>query len=268
MSRDELLATFDAQMRGRVRRPLPPSAEVVPDGPLLRMTGLEYGGFIEYRDLAGADGAALDELIARQVRAFAERGERFEWKLYGHDLPADLPERLRAAGLVPEDEETVLVASAEAIAREPELPPGVALREVAGPAGFARVGERTEAVWPGEGGAHLAESLAAERAADPAALAVVAAEAGAVTVCAAWIRFPSGSEFATLWGGGTLPDWRGRGIYRALVGYRARLAAARGYRWLQVDASSESRPILERLGFVALTTTTPYVWTPPGRPAS
>lgn len=39
-------------------------------------------------------------------------------------------------------------------------------------------------------------------------------------------------------------------------------AAARGVRFLQVDASDDSRPILERLGFVAITTTTPYVWTP------
>jgi hypothetical protein len=29
-----------------------------------------------------------------------------------------------------------------------------------------------------------------------------------------------------------------------------------------VDASSESRPILERLGFVAVTTTTPFIWSP------
>jgi hypothetical protein len=29
-----------------------------------------------------------------------------------------------------------------------------------------------------------------------------------------------------------------------------------------VDASDESRPILERLGFVAVTTTTPFVWSP------
>jgi hypothetical protein len=29
-----------------------------------------------------------------------------------------------------------------------------------------------------------------------------------------------------------------------------------------VDASDDSRPILERLGFVAVTTTTPYVWSP------
>jgi len=43
---------------------------------------------------------------------------------------------------------------------------------------------------------------------------------------------------------------------------RAQLAADRGYRYLQVDASEESRPILERLGFQAITTRTMYVWTP------
>jgi hypothetical protein len=30
-----------------------------------------------------------------------------------------------------------------------------------------------------------------------------------------------------------------------------------------VDASDASRPILERLGFIAVTTTTPWVWSPP-----
>ena len=61
----------------------------------------------------------------------------------------------------------------------------------------------------------------------------------------------------------TLQRWRRRGIYRALVAARARLAVQRGYRYLQVDASDDSRPILERLGFVPLTITVPYVFTPP-----
>jgi hypothetical protein len=47
------------------------------------------------------------------------------------------------------------------------------------------------------------------------------------------------------------------------VAVRARLAAEQGYRYLQVDASDDSRPILERLGFNAVTITTPYVWSPP-----
>ena len=76
---------------------------------------------------------------------------------------------------------------------------------------------------------------------------------------------PAGTEFAGLWGGGTLPAWRGRGIYRALVGYRAGLAARRGYRYLTVDASADSEPILRRLGFRCLARTTPWQWAPAER---
>ncbi|MFF2455131.1 GNAT family N-acetyltransferase, partial [Isoptericola sp. NPDC058082] len=75
--------------------------------------------------------------------------------------------------------------------------------------------------------------------------------------------FRTGTEFAGLWGGSTLSAWRGRGIYRALVAARAHIAAVRGVRYLQVDASGDSAPILRRLGFHAVTTTTPYVWLPP-----
>jgi GNAT superfamily N-acetyltransferase len=105
------------------------------------------------------------------------------------------------------------------------------------------------------------------RLATPEAGAAVLAMAGDRPVCSARVEFHQGTDFASLWGGGTLPEWRGRGIYRALVGYRARLAAERGYRYLQVDSSPDSQPILGRLGFVRLTTTTPYVWAPPATPA-
>ena len=54
-------------------------------------------------------------------------------------------------------------------------------------------------------------------------------------------------------------EFRGRGLYKATVARRAELARERGYRWLYVDALPTSRPILERLGFVKLTTTRPYV---------
>jgi GNAT superfamily N-acetyltransferase len=240
---------------------LPEGVRAEPDGPLLRMVGDKHGGFIAYRDLAGLEGADLDELIARQVHVFAERGERFEWKLHGHDLPEDLPQRLAAAGFVPEDEETVLIAPVAAVAAEPRVPDGVRLHEVTERSDFDRIAAMEEAIWH-DNRSWLAESLEAERAADPNAITIVAAEAGAEFVCAAWVRFAAGTEFASLWGGGTLPAWRGRGIYRAVVAYRANLAATRGFHYLQVDASAESRPILERLGFVAVTTTTPYIWSP------
>ena len=78
-------------------------------------------------------------------------------------------------------------------------------------------------------------------------------------IAAGRVEFHPGTDFASLWGGGTLPAWRGRGVFRALVAHRAALASARGFRYLQVDASPDSRPILERLGFVELATTTPFM---------
>jgi len=199
------------------------------------------------------------------VRFFAERGERFEWKLHGHDRPADLPERLRAAAFVPEDEETIVIARVDAVAREPVLPGGVVLREVSERADLDRIAAFETAVWNDEHG-RLADHLEAELAADPDGLTIVVAESDSEVVCAAWLRFEHGTSFATLWGGATLPEWRRRGIYPATVAHRAGLAAERGFEYLEVDASSDSRPILERLGFVAVTTTTPYIWSPPSRP--
>jgi GNAT superfamily N-acetyltransferase len=259
----ELLAAYDA-LRAHVPDRLPAGASVERDGPVLRFLGFVGRGFVLYSDLGGLEGAALDELIERQIRVFAERGEAFEWKLAGHDRPADLPERLRAAGFVPEEQETVVIASTAEIAVPPVLPAGVMLREVTSRADLERIAAMEEAVWGADHG-WLATSLEGEREADPEGLTVVVAEAGGEVVCAAWIRFERGTDFGTLWGGATLPAWRRRGIYRATVAYRAGLAAERGFRYLEVDASDDSRPILERLGFGAVTTTTPYVWSPPGR---
>lgn len=72
------------------------------------------------------------------------------------------------------------------------------------------------------------------------------------------MEFHLGTEFASIWGGGTLPAWRGRGLFRTLVARRAALASANGFRYLQVDATPASRPILARLGFVELAITTPF----------
>jgi GNAT superfamily N-acetyltransferase len=262
----ELLAVYDSQLRDHVPDRLPEEVTVERDGPLLRFFGL-FGpgnrGFVTYRDLNGLDDGDLDELIARQVRVFDERGEHFEWKLHAHDRPPDLPRRLRAAGFVPEDEETVVIAPVDEIASRPLLPEEVSLRKVTKRNDLDRIAAFEQSAWAdGDDHSWIAESLEAEQTADPQGLSIVVAEAGGAIVCAGWVRFVRGTDFATLWGGATLPTWRGRGIYRATVAYRASLAAQRGFRFIEVDASSDSRPILERLGFTAVTTTTPYVWSP------
>ena len=259
--RDTLLDLYDTQLRAHVPAHLPAGASVERDGPLVRTVGYGRYGWVEYRDLGDVSEAELDRLIQAQVARFTERNEPFEWKFHSHDRPSFLEQRLTAAGFVAEELETVMIAETAALADGGRTPGGVALREVRERIDFGRIGEMEAAVW-GSDESWYADTFEQELAADPAGLAVFVAEADGVVVSAGWVRFPSGTDFATLWGGATLPEWRGRGIYRALVFRRAQLAAERRRRYLEVDASTNSRPILERLGFRPITQTRPYVWSP------
>jgi len=274
-----VLAAFDAE----VRRSVQPdgSGARVEAGPLVvRWAGGDGGGWsgITWSGLGEAD---ADAAIAEQVAYFAARGahgEKFEWKLYDYDRPPDLARRLLAAGFAAEGEEWLMVrevpaevelAGAELPSVElpsvelpsVELPSGVRLLPVTDEAGVDLLIEVHERVF-GTDHSRLRRSLLAQLRDCPEVTAMVVAMAGDEPVCSARIEFLPGTSFASLWGGGTLPAWRGRGIYRALVAYRTRLAAARGYRYLYVDAAPDSRPILARLGFTRLARTTPYVWDP------
>ncbi|PZG19273.1 GNAT family N-acetyltransferase [Spongiactinospora gelatinilytica] len=246
-------------MRGAPPR-LPKGVTGEQDGPLVRIVG-QYRGFVSTPRDVGVRGTELDRLIARQRDRFAARGEAVEWKVHGHDRPGDLTERLRAAGFVPEDEEAVLIGLAGDMTAASTPPDGVTLRRVTADADMHRIAAMESTVW-GQDWSRLGDDLIARVAAAPDQIVVMVAEADGEVVCAAWLDFREGTEFAGLWGGSTLPAWRGRGIYRALVAARAELAVARGVTFLHVDASRDSAPILRRLGFHRVTTTTPYVWSP------
>lgn len=257
----EVRAAYDAQVR-RAAEPDEPGARVEAAGPVLRTLAPAGQGpsRVTWSDL---DSASADGVIAAQVAFFAARGEPFEWKLYDYDEPADLGARLAAAGLVPDEEELVMAAPTARVAALTAGPPpaGVRVERVHGAAGAEVVTQVAQQAF-GADQEQLRETLLASQAAWPDAIVLVAAFAGDRPVSAARAEFLPGRDFAGLWGGGTLPDWRGRGLYRALIGLRAALAAERGYRYLQVDALPASQPILARLGFAALAATTPYTWEP------
>ncbi|MGW7359187.1 GNAT family N-acetyltransferase [Streptomyces sp. NPDC054802] len=248
----DVLGLFDRQLR----RGADPGEG---DGDVVRQSGDggEWNGVVWSSLRAETADAAID----RQVRHFSALGRPFEWKLYSYDTPDDLGARLRAAGFVPEAEETVMVGEAARMAGDVELPDGVRLEPVTGPAGVELVVQVHEQAF-GTSGDRLREQLLVQLAREADTIDIILAVAGDLPVCSARMERYPGTDFAGLWGGGTLAAWRGRGIYRALVAHRARLAVAKGVRYLQVDASDDSRPILERLGFTALCTTTPYVYEP------
>jgi GNAT superfamily N-acetyltransferase len=257
MDKNAVLALFDDRLREHVRAD--GGTRVERDGPVVRQVGAGHGwNAVVWSDL---DERTADAAIAAQVRYFTELGYEFEWKVYGHDRPGDLAGRLRAAGFVPEATETLMVAEVGDLSTAAEPPVGVQLRPVTDPAGVELVIDVHEQAFGTDGGS-LRRQLLAQLAEDPDTVAAVLAMAGEVPVCAARMELHPGTGFAGLWGGGTVKAWRGKGIYRALVAFRVRIAAGRGYRYLQVDASDQSRPILLGLGFVPLSTTTPYVYQP------
>ncbi|MCT2582518.1 GNAT family N-acetyltransferase [Actinophytocola gossypii] len=249
---DPVLAAFDAELRDTVRPSLD-GGMFERAGRVIRCVSEDPDGWngIEWSDV---DESSADAVIAEQVAYFAGLGRSFEWKYYGHDRPADLPDRLRAAGLEPDEEEALMVASVADVPDTP-APDGVELRTVTSEAELALVRRVHEEVF---GGDHTAVVASIRERMPTGAVAAVLAMAGDEPVSASRVDFHVGTRFASLWGGGTLPGWRGRGVYRAMVSHRARLAAERGYEYLRTDALPTSRPILERIGFRQLTTTTPY----------
>lgn len=272
MDKAAVLRAYDSQLRRSTDPPAPGwTVELLDDpAPLVRMTapeGSQWGDGIVWSDL---DESNADAAIASTIAYFRGLGRTFEWKHHGYDGPADLRDRLRAAGLEPDDEEALVAGEVEEVrARLTSAAAleGVTVRRLRDDpdgraADWAMVNVVHSTVWD-EDATGLVREVSAEHAADPSAMSVWVAEApDGSLVCAAWARFHHGTDFGSLWGGSTLREWRGRGIYKALVARRADEAAERGFRYLQVDASGDSRPILERLGLHRLTSTTPYMWHP------
>ncbi len=260
-----LLKAHDEDLR--TESELDRATEVTRIGPL--WLG-RYGerGFVTYQDLGGASGAELDDLIEAALSHFAADPGlvSFEWKTRGHDAPADLGDHLVQAGLVGEDPETVMIGEAALLAEVSAEALGVQIRR-AGDRGdlvddVRRVGVLHRAVF-GPGSPNMDAQVLAAVAEDPDGNELWLAEAGGRVVSAGRLVRVRGGRFAGLFGGATDPDWRHGGIYRALTAARARSATVMGAELVYAECTEFSRPILERAGLVAVTTTTPYVWRRP-----
>lgn len=107
----------------------------------------------------------------------------------------------------------------------------------------------------------LRQSLLDRLAAAPDSFAMMIAFHDAEPVSAARIEFSPGADFAGLWGRHR-PGLAQPGAVPRAGGRPGRLAVARGYRYLQMDALPTSQPILTRLGFTPLARTTPSIWDP------
>lgn len=197
-----------------------------------------------YSDL---DSSNADSEIESQIDYFKARSLPFSWKMYGYDAPDDLLRRLEAHGFSPDPPDALMILDLK-------HPPAVLTANH--PVDVQHIGvdqlrdviQVMEEVWGGSFNwihARLGSHLAVE-----GYLSVYTAYVDHQPACAGWTYFHPGSEFASLWGGSTIPSQRGKGLYTALLAARTQEAIRRGVRYLAVDAGEMSRPIVERHGFV------------------
>lgn len=257
-----LLAAYDAQLRTDAETPS--AVDVTRLGPLRLVTFAGGRGFVTYRDLGGADAPEIDRLVGAALDHYrgAAGITEVEWKTRGHDRAPGLHESLLAHGFVAGAPESIMIGRAQRLAVDVPLPDGVTLRRVTAEDDVRAMSAMADVAFGDAVSTRMADALLARLArADGMELWVAQTEDGQIVSCGR-LEPVADSAFAGIWGGATLAPWRGRGIYRALTAVRARRALALGKTLMHSDSTPMSRPILQRSGLVAVSTTTPYDWRP------
>jgi hypothetical protein len=255
MDKSEILRLFDQDQRREIEYP-GTRREVTREVVRHVDTTPTQEGAVLFHQL---DELNADAVIREQIGYFQSLGQSFEWKHYDHDRPHDLKDRLQAAGFVCEEAEAVMVLDLESAPQVLAQPVPPQVRRLVDPAQLADVRRVHEQVW-GEDSSWVLAYLGGALRDYPDRMSVYVAYAGEQPVSVGWVYFPPHSQFASLWGGSTISDFRKQGLYTALLAVRAQEAAGRRVRFLTVDASPMSRPVLEKYGFELITYTYPCRW--------
>jgi hypothetical protein len=202
-----------------------------------------------------------DVTISEQAAHYRTLATEVEWKVYQHDSPSDLLQRLERHGFEAGLRETVLVLELQKHAGwiEAQSAYQVIRIEDAHKVGLYR--RAAEDIFERDHESTATELLSGIRRCSTQHLGYVVTEGNTAVGIGRLYSHPQ-SAFGGMYGGGTLKQYRGRGVYRATVAARAREAIKFGARYLLVDALPTSRPILEKLGFVRLTDTWPCTLKP------
>lgn len=251
MPSTDLLAIYDREQRHDL---LLPDMRREDEGHLVRLISDSMRfGWVMWSKLPPD---AVEATIAHEIAYFAQLGYEFDWKVFGHDQPSDMATRLMAHGLTEtKSMGTVMILDIDNAALL-DKPISTDIRRL----------ETTEEVWALLGMlgvvweddfTELGEELLAMQAIAPDSISFYGAYADGQIVSGAWVRYAN-TSFASLFAGTTLPDYRGRGYYQGLIAARGHDARQRGKRFLMVEAMETSRPILEKAGFVGVTTSASY----------
>lgn len=252
----DLLAKYDEQLRTDA----PSAIAVTLLGPL-HLVSFPWGqGWVTYRDLDGAGAATIQRWVGEVLDHFRSDPaiRKVKWKARGHDDAPGLHEALLEHGFGAREPESVMIGTARALAVDVALPDGIVLRRIRDEPDVRRMAQMQREVFGDVDVDDMTTALLHRQSVD-GTMELWVAEHQDRIVSSGRLEPVAGTDFAGVWGGSTVEDWRGRGIYRALTAARARSALRRGKTLIQSDSTDKSRPILERHGFLAVTTIRPYV---------
>jgi predicted acetyltransferase len=212
----------------------------------------QYGSFISFYEL---DDLSADAQIANQLDFYQSRSLNFEWKTYSTDRPSNIGELLIKQGF--EKAETESFMALDLTQAKYSLDNNIVFAEVTDEQGIRDAIAVQEQVWGGDFSWQYRHLLATKQS-DPDSVTIYVVYVDGVPVTSAWITFNGNSPFAGIWGGSTLKAFRGRGYYTSLLNQRIKEAKERDKKYLIIDASDMSRPIVEKHGFQLIATTTGY----------
>jgi hypothetical protein len=255
MNKSEITALYDQDQRKDIE--YPGMRREVTSNVTRHIDTSDAGeGAVIYSQLNEAN---VEGVIREQVIYFESLGQDFEWKVYDYDRPPDLKERLESHGFVVEEMEAIMVLD---LRDAPDIlwqPVRHNVQRITDPGKLSDVLAVQQQVW-NEDFSSLGEYLDGALSKYPEQMSVYVAYVNEQPASAAWTYFPKNSQFASLWGGSTVSALRKQGLYTTLLAVRAQEAKARQVKYLTVDASPMSRPILEKFGFEMIAYSYPCKW--------
>ncbi|MGZ9133050.1 MAG: hypothetical protein ACXW35_10840 [Nitrospira sp.] len=257
MNKNNLLVRYDKDLRLRVMYPEARKeitrnvVRIIRKAPGMNVVAFTF-----------ANESKLHDVIHQELDYFRTFEQPFTWKVYDHDLLPSLKEELEAHGFTSDDDPAaVMVLDLKNAPAFLSQPIDADIRRIDTVDGLKDIISVLDKVWGGHNtwvnerlGGHLET---------PGYLSVYAAyvDAGKVRqpVSIAWTYFPRG-QFATLFAGSTITEYRNHGLYTRLLETRLNEIRERGYRYAVVEAGAMSKSIVAKHGFQHLTTVHDYEW--------
>jgi hypothetical protein len=253
MNKNDLLVRYDKDLRLRLMYP-EARKEITNDVVRIirKAPGMNVVAF------TFANERNLHRVIHNEIEYLLPLKQPFTWKVYDHDLLPSLKDELGSHGFAGDDDPAdVMVLD---VKNAPALLSQLVkadIRRIDTIEGLKDIIYVLDQVWGGHNtwvndrlGMHLNV---------PGYLSIYAAYVNDQPASIAWTYFPRG-QFATLFAGSTIAQYRGQGLYTSLLVTRLKEIHERGYRYAIVEAGAMSKPIVAKHGFQHLTTVYDYEW--------